>query len=162
MVVETPDFSFEDYLETRIFHLLLTIYYYEDNFGEAFRLAREFGFRPFEVVQAMQAKLAEAPVPFRQAIADYVAENEAELFSTREDCVAWAEKNYDKLMSGEIGGNLLSKYSMIGRFIVLQESLDFLQSTLESLTGAPAPPRRDVRPGPHPTGRRLAARPVLR
>ena len=32
-----------DYLETRVFHLLLTIYYYEDNFGEAFRLAREFG-----------------------------------------------------------------------------------------------------------------------
>lgn len=144
MVVETPDFSFEDYLETRIFHLLLTIYYYEDNFGEAFKLAREFGFRPFEVVQAMQAKLAEAPAPFRQAIADYVAENEAELFSTREECVAWAEKNYDKLMSGEIGGNLLSKYSMIGRFIVLQESLDFLQATLQSMIGTEDEERREM------------------
>ncbi|MGE0183706.1 MAG: radical SAM protein [Parvularculaceae bacterium] len=133
MVVETPDFTFDEYLETRVFHLLLTIYYYEDNFGEAFRLARELGFRPFQVIERMQRRLKEAPAPFQKAIADYVAENEAELFSTRDECVAWAVKNYDLLVKGELGGNLLSKYSMIGRFIILHEALDFLQSTIESL-----------------------------
>lgn len=135
MVVETPDFSFQDYLETRAFHLLLTIYYYEDNFGEAFRLAREFGFRPFEVIRAMQARLDEAPAPFRQMIADYLAENQAELYPTREECVAAAERDYQALLNGDIGGNLLSKYSMIGRFLVLQESLDFLHSTIETMIG---------------------------
>jgi hypothetical protein len=34
------------------------------------------------------------------------------------------------LASGVIGGNLLSKYSMIGRFYVAQESIDFLQMAL--------------------------------
>jgi radical SAM superfamily enzyme YgiQ (UPF0313 family) len=133
MVVETPDFTFDEYLETRVFHLLLTIYYYEDNFGEAFRLAREFGFRPFHVIERMQQRLKEAPIAFQKAIGDYVAENEAELFPTREACVEWAKTNYDLLIKGELGGNLLSKYSMIGRFIILQEALDFLQSTIESM-----------------------------
>jgi uncharacterized protein YgfB (UPF0149 family) len=140
MVVETPDFTFAEYLETRAFHLLLTIYYYEDNFGEAFRLAREFGFRPFQVIERMQQRLAEAPVPFQKAIADYLAENEAELFPTREACVEWATANYDLLIKGELGGNLLSKYSMVGRFIILQEALDFLQSTIESMIDHEARP----------------------
>lgn len=41
MVVSTPTFSFEEYLEVRVFHLLLTIFYYESNFEEAFELARQ-------------------------------------------------------------------------------------------------------------------------
>ncbi len=133
MVVETPDFSFDDYIDTRVFHLLLTIYYYEDNFEEAFKLAREFGARPFQVVQRMQELLGEAPEAFRNAIEEYIRENKEELYDTREECIAAAEANYDRLMSGELGGNLLSKYSMIGRFFVLPEALDFLETTLMSL-----------------------------
>ena len=135
MVVETPDFSFDDYIDTRVFHLLLTIFYYEDNFEEAFKLAREFGVRPFEVIRRMQEMLADAPAPFREAIAGYIQENKDELYETRDECVAASKANIDKLISGELGGNLLSKYSMIGRFFVLPESLQFLESVLLSLCG---------------------------
>jgi radical SAM superfamily enzyme YgiQ (UPF0313 family) len=136
MVTQSSDFSFQDYLDTRVFHLLLTIFYYEDNFIEAFRLARQKGIRPFQVVEHMQRILEEAPVPLQQAIADYLAENQAELFETRERCVAWAVANYDDLISGDLGGNLLSKYSMIGRFVVLPEALAFLQRAIGDLIGA--------------------------
>jgi radical SAM superfamily enzyme YgiQ (UPF0313 family) len=140
MVVESEHFSFQDYLDTRVFHLLLTIFYYEDNFAEAFRLAREEGLRPYEVVRHMQEILGRAPQAFRDAVADYLAENQAELFATREECVAWAEANYAELISGELGGNLLSKYSMIGRFFVLPEALDFLALALGELIGARGAP----------------------
>lgn len=133
MVVETPDFTFEDYIDTRVFHLLLTIYYYEDNFEEAFKLAREFGIRPFELIKRMQEMLREAPKAFQQAIAEYIQENKDELYESREACVKAANENFDKLISGELGGNLLSKYSMIGRFFVLPEALDFLEEVLLSL-----------------------------
>ena len=137
MVVESESFSFQDYLDTRVFHLLLTIYYYEDNFGEAFKLARAAGVRPFEVVKHMLDNLDKAPVEIRQMVDDYLEENQAELFETREECRAWAEENYDALISGELGGNLLSKYSMIGRFILLKEALSFLHdTTAELLEGA--------------------------
>ncbi|WP_170765218.1 B12-binding domain-containing radical SAM protein [Ruegeria lacuscaerulensis] len=133
MVVESEHFSFQDYLDTRVFHLLLTIFYYEDNFEEAFRFARAHGIRPFQVVRHMQEILDQAPQALRDTITGYLAENQKELFATRSDCAAWAERNYDDLISGELGGNLLSKYSMIGRFIVLTEALDFLRQAISDL-----------------------------
>lgn len=140
MVVESADFSFQDYLDSRVFHLLLTTYFYEGNFEEAFKFGREMGIRPFQVIKRMQEMLDEAPAPLRKAIQDYLDENQAELFETREACVEWATKNYVALISGELGGNLLSKYSMIGRFYVVQEALSFLRDALQSLldeNGAP-------------------------
>jgi hypothetical protein len=133
MVVESEHFSFQDYLDTRVFHLLLTIFYYEDNFREAFQLAREKGVRPYQVIVHMQEILDEAPQGVRDLVSGYLAENQAELFATREDCAAWAEAHYDELISGELGGNLLSKYSMIGRFIALNDSLDFLHRAIADL-----------------------------
>ena len=98
MVVQSENFSFQDYLDTRVFHLLLTIFYYEDNFEEAFRLARSRGIRPFLIVKHMQEILDQAPKPFRDAVARYLEENQQELFETRADCVAWAQENYDDLI----------------------------------------------------------------
>jgi hypothetical protein len=54
-------------------------------------------------------------------------ESQEELFLTKEECIEWSQRNFDKLIDGSLGGNLLSKYSMIGRFFVTQETLDFLE-----------------------------------
>jgi hypothetical protein len=127
MVVETPTFSFDDYLEARVFHLLLTTYYYEGNFEEAFEFARQNGVKAFDVIRRLQSLLPAAPPEFRQTIDDFVRESQEELFSTREACVEWAKRNFQGLVQGELGGNLLSKYSMLTRFYVTQEALDFLE-----------------------------------
>jgi hypothetical protein len=133
MVVESENFSFQDYLDTRTFHLLLTIYYYEDNFREIFELARHANVRPFLVVKKMLGDLNRAPEKMRQMIADYLDENQAELFPSRQACLDWAEGRYDDLINGDLGGNLLSKYSMTGRYIILKESLEFLKNTVDEL-----------------------------
>jgi hypothetical protein len=133
MVVETPTFSYQDYLEARVFHLLLTIFYYEGNFEEAFEFARCNEIKPFDVVIRMQAMLDEAPPSFRKLIADFVRESQEELFPTKEACIDWARANYDALADGSLGGNLLSKYSMIGRFFVVSEALVLLQNAILSL-----------------------------
>jgi hypothetical protein len=131
MVVETPTFSFEDYLEARVFHLLLTIYYYEGNFEEAFEFARQEGIKPFDLIVRLQGMLDQAPIAFKQVIDDFVQESQDELFDTKEECIAWARHNFDGLIDGTLGGNLLSKYSMLGRFYVTKEGLDFLESGIE-------------------------------
>ncbi len=136
MVVETPTFSFQEYLETRVFHLLLTIFYYEDNFEEVFQFARSQGLRPFQVIVHLQERLDQAPLAFQKLIQDYIKENEGELFESREACIAWAEQHKDGLLDGSVGGNLLSKYSMMGRFTVIHEALDFLQSGVADLIDA--------------------------
>ncbi len=137
MVVESESFSFQDYLDTRTFHLLLTIFYYEDNFKELFELARNSGVRPFQLVKYMFDNLDRAPVEMRQMITEYLDENQAELFDSRDDCLDWVKDNYDDLIDGDLGGNLLSKYSMTGRFIILKDALEFLHlAASELLKGA--------------------------
>ena len=129
MVVATPDFSFDDYLETRVFHLLLTTYYYEGNFEEAFEYARATT-KPYDLIVRLQGMLPTAPEDFRRVIDDFVRESREELFTTREACLAWSREHYDELVDGSLGGNLLSKYSMIGRFFATKAALDFLESAI--------------------------------
>jgi hypothetical protein len=130
MVVETPDFSFQDYLDTRVFHLLLTIFYYEGNYEEAFEYARQHGVKPLEVVVRLTEMLDRAPAEFRRVIDDFLTESREELFESREACLEWSREHYDELVDGTLGGNLLSKYSMLGRFYATLPSLDFLERAL--------------------------------
>src|SRR6516225_3450753 len=136
MAVSTPGFSFEDYLKVRVFHLLLTIFYYESNFEEAFELARQMGIKPFDLVERMAAMLDRAPEGFRKVIEDFVRESREELFTTRQECSEWSREHLAGLLSGELGGNLLSKYSMLGRFYATQEALDFLRTVLITMAGS--------------------------
>lgn len=140
MVVESNDFSFQDYLDVRVFHLLLTIFYYEGNFEEAFEFGRQFGIEPFDLVVTLQERLDEAPSAFRKTVNDFVEENQSELFDTPEQCKAWATEHYDDLATGQTGGNLLSKYSMIGRFYTMSDSIQFLRDTLKTMLDSKADP----------------------
>jgi len=135
MVVETATFSFADYLDVRVFHLLLTIFYYEGNIEEAFAFAKEHGVKPFDLMLAMQGLLDQAPAGFRKVLDDFVRESQEELFETREAVVEWAKSRLPALISGELGGNLLSKYSMLGRFYATHEGLDFLQLAIATALG---------------------------
>jgi radical SAM superfamily enzyme YgiQ (UPF0313 family) len=141
VVVSTPTFSFEEYLETRVFHLLLTIFYYEGNFEEAFEFARLEGVSPFDLVVTMQSMLDRAPEGFGRVIDDYVRENQDELFDSPEACLAWACEHFDGLVAGTEGGNLLSKYSMLGRFYTTADALDFLHECILEALGSDVSPR---------------------
>ncbi len=136
MVVSTPTLSFADYLECRVFHLLLTIFYYEGNFEEFFAYARQAGIEPFDLMRHLQSALPSAPCAFRGLVEDFVRESQEELFPTPEACLEWARENFDALVSGDKGGNLLSKYSMLGRFYHLQDALRFLRDAIDGYATA--------------------------
>lgn len=135
MVVESDTLSFEDYLDVRVFHLLLTIFYYEGNIEEAFAFAKERGLKGFDLIVEMQKRLDRAPAGFRKVIDDFVRESIEETFPTREECVKWAEQHLEALIRGDLGGNLLSKYSMLGRFYATHEGLDYVQMTIREVLG---------------------------
>jgi hypothetical protein len=132
MVVATPQFSFADYLDTRVFHLLLTIFHYEGNYEEPFAFARQHGLKPFDLVVHMQRLLERAPAAFRNVVDEFLVESKQEIFPTREACLSWARAHYAQLVDGTLGGNLLSKYSMLGRFYATHDSLEYLRIAVES------------------------------
>lgn len=136
IVVETPTFSFEEYLEARVFHLLLTIFYYEGNYEEFFELADQQGVKAFDLVATMASVIDKAPEKFREVMEQFIAESKDELFATKEECIDWSRKHFDGLLDGSVGGNLLSKYSMIGRFYVFHEGLEFMKTALLEALGA--------------------------
>ena len=145
MVVETPSFSFQEYLEARVFHLLLTIFYYEGNFEEGFEFTRHYGVKPFDLVVRLQKMLNQAPSGLRSLTDEFVRESQDELFETEQACLAWARAHFDGLLDGSLGGNLLSKYSMLGRFYATQEAVDFLEQGVAAAlaeTRPPAPQRQ--------------------
>ena len=135
IVVDTPTFSFEEYLEARIFHLLLTIFYYEGNYEEFFELAEQFGIKPFDLVARMASSIETSPDEFQRVIGEFVCESRDELFDSKEECIAWSEEHFDALVDGSLGGNLLSKYSMLGRFYVFDEGIEFLKTSLIAAIG---------------------------
>jgi len=135
ITVETPTFSFQDYLDARVFHLLLTIYFYEGNFEEAFEFARQEGIKPFDLILRMQSMLDQAPDGFKKMIDDFLQESQAELFNSEVECLEWSRYNYEALKDGSLGGNLLSKYSMIGRFYSTADTLEFLRTGILALLG---------------------------
>ncbi|MGQ0542515.1 MAG: B12-binding domain-containing radical SAM protein [Blastocatellia bacterium] len=135
IVVETPTFTFQEYLESRIFHLLLTIFYYEGNYEEFFEFALQQGIKPFDLIAKMANMLERSPQAFQDVIAKFVQESQDELFNTKEECIEWSKRNYEELIDGSVGGNLLSKYSMIGRFYVFHEGLEFLHNVLVEILG---------------------------
>jgi hypothetical protein len=135
IVVETPTFSFQEYLESRVFHLLLTIFYYEGNYEEFFEFAHQQGIKPYDLIARMADMIDRSPQAFQDVIAQFIQESRDELFDTKEECIKWSQKNYSGLIDGSLGGNLLSKYSMIGRFYVFPEGLEFLKTVLSDVLG---------------------------
>ncbi|MEO6709389.1 MAG: radical SAM protein [Planctomycetota bacterium] len=130
MVVATPDFSYQDYLDTRVFHMLLTVFHYEGNFEEPFAYAKSCGLKPFDLAVHMAAHWGEAPAALRLTIEEFLVASEAELFMTRQACLDWAKAHYAELVEGSLGGNLLSRFSMLGRFFVTDAALDFLEQSI--------------------------------
>jgi hypothetical protein len=56
-----------------------------------------------------------------------VQESKNELFMTEVECIDWGREHFAELVDGSLGGNLLSKYSMLSRFFVTQDAIDFLE-----------------------------------
>ena len=135
MVAETPTLSFAEYLEVRVLHLLLVIFYYEGNFEEAFKYANEHGIKSFDLMRTAQRILDRAPESIRQLIDNFVKESHEELFDSHEEATAWAKSRFPELVSGELGGNLLSKHSMMARFYLTRESAEFIGLAISEALG---------------------------
>ena len=120
VVVATNTLPFEDYLQTRKYHLVSSVFWNDSWFEDAVAFSQKFGVKRSEWFDAMLPALENGPEPVQQFLKNFVNDTTKELFPTREACIAHysSEENLKKLMTGEIGDNLMYRYRAIASFML--------------------------------------------
>jgi radical SAM superfamily enzyme YgiQ (UPF0313 family) len=126
--IQTNDMSFEDYLYLRGFALLVETLHNGSTFNEFFRTANYFGVGRTELLQRVYDRMDQAPAEIQELMRGYQEETRNELWDSAEELVAHYKKdeNYQRLLSGEAGGNLIYKYSAMGLTFTAESWIVFL------------------------------------
>jgi radical SAM superfamily enzyme YgiQ (UPF0313 family) len=123
IVVATETLSFEDYLEARRYAFAFSIFWNNSWFDDAIQFAKKFGVKPSQWITDMRDAMQRDRGAVHQLLEEFVTETRNELFPTREACVEFysQEENFQRLVRGEIGDNLMYKYRALASFFVWPE-----------------------------------------
>ena len=118
VVVATDTLSFDDYIETRKYHLVSSVFWNDSWFEDAVSFAQKFGVKRSEWFNAMLPALQNGTGVVREFLDRFVGETKGELFPTYEECWNFyiQEENFNRLLNGDIGDNLMYKYRAIASF----------------------------------------------
>lgn len=110
--ITTKDMSFEDYLWLRGLSLVVEVINNSRPYLSLFKFAQNLGVNPSDLVMDVYYSLDQAPEEVRNIVNGFMAETAGELWDSEEELVEHYRKdeNYARLLSGEVGGNLIYKY----------------------------------------------------
>lgn len=120
IIVATDTLPFEDYITSRKYHLVSSVFWNDGWFGPVVQFCRAHGIKNSEWWLAMLPALEQGGPEVRAFLDQFVGETKGELFPTREACIAFyaQDENFEKLGRGEIGDNLMYRYRAIASFFV--------------------------------------------
>lgn len=124
IVVSTETLPFEDYVTARKYHLACSVFWNDSWFEEAVRFAEHFGIKRSEWLAAMLPAMEEQKQgSVRKFLDGFTGETVNELYPTREACVEFynREENFQRLLNGDIGDNLMYKYRALASFHIWPE-----------------------------------------
>ena len=114
--IETDTMSFSNYLECRNYSFVLRVLSTQ-TFLPIYKLAKELNISWFDVSLKVSELLQNEKYrgKFKDIFDDFCKESHEELFETEQEAIDFysIEENYQKLLSGDIGDNLLGKYSAL-------------------------------------------------
>ena len=117
VVVETPDFSFDDYLYVRGFAYVIQNIYNDSHFPELIKFLSENKVSVFDWLMDIYESLLVLDNTASRQINEFIDETKLELWDSEESLYEFYSQsiNYKKLVEGELGGNLLAKYTWIAK-----------------------------------------------
>ena len=114
--IETDTMSFSNYLECRNYSFVLRVLSTQ-TFLPIYKLAKQLNISWFDVSLKVSELLQNAQYKgkFKDIFDDFCKESHDELFETEQEAIDFysIEDNYQKLLNGDIGDNLLGKYSAV-------------------------------------------------
>ena len=140
--VENDDMSFDDYVYLRGFALILETLHNGHPFEELFHYVSAFGVKRMELLRRAYEDIDQAPSDVREILRDFLAETKSELWDSPEELVAHYQKdeNYDRLLRGEAGNNLMQKYCSIGLAFAAEPWVDYLTNVCKTILAEKMPP----------------------
>ncbi len=134
VVSATNDLSFEDYVELRRLHLIISTIYNGKGYASLFKFFRQVELDVFLLLEGMLQNFSQAPITVRESVVDFEKETRDELWESEGDLRSFYsdDQNYDLLVSGHLGANLLQKY--VAAFL-MEASDDWLQYTFTVAKG---------------------------
>lgn len=139
--VGTDSMPFEDYRDCRGFSFIFSLYAHTQ-FDIFDRHLVEWGLERFDFIHWIWRQTSEGRTSLAGLYQAYLAESAGELFESPEELKAFfsLDENYEKLLRGEIGDNLMRKYrtlALIERgFETIDLGYDALVALLEGRPGA--------------------------
>lgn len=129
--VATNTLSFEEYLECRGFGLISALFSLEQ-FDVVYRHLKELEIDVYEFLISFFDQIKSERTYISQIYIEYIQETQEELFGSPEDLEEYFSKteNYQKLLSGELGDNLIRKYKTK---MVLEGGIDLIKLVYEIL-----------------------------
>jgi radical SAM superfamily enzyme YgiQ (UPF0313 family) len=99
--------SFQDYLDCRKMHLIVTIFYNDGVFGTLLKLMKLYGISPFRWISLIEQQ--QPPAGLARLYQSFLKHTETELWESRAELEAFirAPGNVEKFIAGELGNNLL-------------------------------------------------------
>ena len=114
--IETNTMSFENYLICRNYSFVLKLISTQ-TFLPIYKLAKELNINWFDVSLKLSELLQDENhhSKLKEIFNSFCKESHEELFETEQDAIDFysIDKNYEKLLKGDIGDNLLGKYSAL-------------------------------------------------
>ena len=120
--VSTNTFSYDDYLDARLLHLVITVFYNDTLFSSILSLVKVLGFSQYDYVlsiyHSIKESLSDGEGDSRLLLtifAKFLSDTDQELWSSKNELKIFCSQssNIERFISGEIGNNLLFTYKSI-------------------------------------------------
>jgi len=153
VVSSTSTMSFEDYQNARKVHLMVAVVYNGGGFNGLLRLMRQNNIPIIDLLQKLVADIGAAPLQVKAVFDSFIRLTREELWDSEEELrqYIYAEDNYDKLLKGEIGINLIQTHTAMS-LAVMDQWVDYVFQTVAemfkdrlSYDAAEADSLRDIR-----------------
>ena len=133
--ISNKDMSFKNYLELRKLALIVESVFNNQTFGPFFRYANSVGILSSDFLFMIMSNLHKAPKKIIKIVNEFVKETRNELWDSEEEMFKYynKKKNYQKLLEGKAGGNLIYKYKSMNLVTAMPEWITYLSNLLKNL-----------------------------
>ena len=133
--VQNNDMSFNDYIYLRGYALLVESILNGSPFLEFFKYADYLGESNTKFLRRLYDNINNAPIEVRSIINDFLKETKEELWDTETELLYHysQDQNYQKLLKGEVGGNLIYKYKSRSVAFTTKEWIDYICIQIKQL-----------------------------